>query len=143
MRAALTLLSLAIFGVALVSAAGAMLTQESALGPVPSDYGIVLHSLGGKFVVIAAAVVFLMMLDAIFMPYLRIEDAFYCREPWSSMPPEVRGAFIWGWFTVFAAIILGFAWGGSWWTLGLESQKSGNIITCPLAAGGPTGHLRC
>ena len=108
------LMALALLGAALIGVSAHWLSEMTPLGPSISDYGLVAHALGGKLLTLSIAVLFFGILDRVFLPFLKIEDVFFGHEPWETTGDDtIRAAVILGWFLVFAAIILGFAWGGA------------------------------
>ena len=72
----------------------------------------VLAVIGSAFLHVGAGVVFFVILDSIFLRFLDIRAAFYGRGHFERMPPAVRAEFVRGWFIVFAAVIVAFAWAG-------------------------------
>ncbi len=105
---------LALAGVAMIAAASALLSTTTPLGPGLTETGVVLQALGGKLVTLTLAVLFFAALDRVFLPFLKIEDVMFGRGPWATAGEDrVRAAVILGWFLVFAAVILGVAWGGA------------------------------
>ena len=77
-----------------------------------SGHAPVLAVIGSAFLHVGAGVVFFVILDHIFLRFLDIRAAFEDAGAFSRMPTEVRVAFVRGWFLVFAAVIVAFAWAG-------------------------------
>ena len=108
------LMVLAGTGALLIGISAYWLSEITPLGSSISDYGLVAHALGGKLLTLSIAVLFFGILDRVFLPFLKIEDVFFGHEPWDEAGEDtVRAAVILGWFLVFGAVILGFAWGGA------------------------------
>ena len=105
--------------VALVSMGVLALTTEwlstvTPLGDAPTDAGLMVQALVGKLLTLIVAVLFFGLLDRIFLPWLHISDVIFGTGQWEKTGEDgVRSAVVVGWFLVFAAVIMGFAWGSA------------------------------
>ncbi len=108
------LMVLALLGAGLIGISAQWMSEVTPLGLSASDYGLVAHALGGKLLTLSVAVLFFGVLDRVFLPFLKIEEVFFGQGRWTKTGEDtLRAAVILGWFMVFAAVILGFAWGGT------------------------------
>ena len=108
------LLVLALVSIGLLVVSSAWLSQLTPLGAALTDQGFVVHALSGKALTLTAAVLFFGLLETVFLPFLNIREVMFGAGPWAATGEDgVRAAVILGWFLVFAAVIVGFAWGGA------------------------------
>ena len=82
--------------------------------PGALSIGHTLHSIGGKVLTLGVALATFLLIDKVFLPYLKIKDVLLGEGAWKvTGEDQIRAAVIRGWFTAFAAIVLAFAFGGA------------------------------
>ena len=71
-----------------------------------------LHLIGSSFLHMGAGVVFFTIMDTMVQPWLQIRDVMQGHGEWRHVPMEMRVAFVKGYYLLFAAVLVGFAWAG-------------------------------
>ena len=106
------LFSIATTGLLLALAAYEM-GDQSILGIRLSKFAVFFHNLGGKIVTVASAVFMYWLIDKVVMPYFDIRKVLFGISPFDKQGDDVvRACAALGWFILFAAVIIGFTWGG-------------------------------
>ena len=85
------------------------MTSDSVLGS--SNLALALHAHGSLIAVLATACQIFVLLDAIFLRFLKIK-ALWVQIPWKRKGDVARAAWVLGWFIIFFAVLSAATGGG-------------------------------
>ena len=76
------------------------------------EHSAALHLIGSSFLHMGAGVVFFTVMDTIVQPWLKIRDVLDGSGAFTGTEIKLRVAFVSGYYLLFAAVLVGFAWAG-------------------------------